>query len=1554
MTRQNTRIQTSPFVVSEDIEPRILYSADAAVLAYVPDSPAQDITSISLLGNVESSRGAQQLDQSPARHLVVLDGSVDDLEVLVDDLAARQADGAPIDLFVIDPTMDGIYALSDYLGSGQQQYSAVHLISHGDAGEFQLGSQFVTNDSIRSRAAEFSAWAESLTDNADLLIYGCELGATGAGRSLVDALAVLTTADVAASDNSTGHGSFNGDWLLEVQAGDIEAGLPFSTAAIAAWQYELNLAPGSVEQRLNTTTDGDQSLTVGVGHQIASNDTQTVVVWHGDDAGELFYRVFQASDPTTGTEQLILNNTDIDRDAAVVAMSADGSFMVAWTGVDRSGSGTGSREVFAQRFSSDGSPIVRAADAYTYAYANPYEFRVNPTDAGGISDADAYDQFEPSVTATSDGGYVVTWTGQELVSTVPFTITNEETLLSRYDASGLRVVDIARPFVGSTVYNTNQATFAVSPDGSYQVVAAIIHDVFDDDYLQLRSVDNTGQADGQIALNFAISGVDLSRPSIAVNDAGQVAVMVEANNGSLILTHLEWDGTENYTVTSGGTDPDIVIRSNGDVIAAWHSGGDVRVADVALSAPESPTILASNTVVTGSRLAPSLAFVSDTSVSAVWSGDGPGDASGVFIRNFNILPPGMKYTVSGSTTDESGTAVTLSVALSTQPIAAVQVQVAATLPTEAGVSASTLLFNPTNWDIPQQVVVTGLSDGVPDGDQAYAISLDPGGSLDTQYGSLSAQQIPLTNLGITDIVDLDPTMPHMISEVAAAGSLAGITVSATHTGQTVSYVLITPGSNFQVESSTGVVSVAAGANLTPGMESLTIEASSTAGASVQRSFSVTISDANNNPPVIDPNQGVQIPEHFPGPDVLITPSVTDADTLTVFQDWTITGGSGQAYFSIDPATGEIRVADPGGLDYEVHRSVALELQVTVSDGANTSAVQTILVTLTDINDNKTVVNPNQVFSVAENSPDGTLVGTIQTSDLDTLVVPLNWTLVGGSGSADFVLDPATGAIRVSSPGGLDVEALAGYTLTVTASDDSQVSDPADVAVNLVDTNEAPLGASNTSTVSEDRVLIFSAADFIFSDPDAGDGLSAVQIASVPNAGQLFLNNIPVPPLVGPMTVSVAEIQAGLLTYRPPADFAGTTSFSLQVADAAGLLSGENLQTILVQPVNDVPVVSGSLDVLAAAGETAAVGPAVISASDQEDGAIDLIFRVDAVPLFGELLKNGNQLAAGQSFTQADLLSGQIAYRSVVPPSAGESFTVSVSDSDGATVGAIVVTVNVGSPVFNDPGQGLAGPADEMADSTGDSDDATDVGETADGVTSEDMQSPGSAEQSPSAGSVAPPTDGAVSSGIRAVAGTGNTDNAAGFRMADEATDRSQTAGRHYLTTTETDYDAYRVGDLWPRDMAPADIRYDTTSAQPGEIFQRDFNSADWRRSVHVLDQQSDQGVMIERRFVASSVTVSTGLTIGYVLWLLRGGALLSSVLASMPAWRSIDPLPVLSSLDRAGDRSGDSSDDDSLQGLLRSAAEKPGEPAFADETASSSAVGSVPADQHSAASNSTA
>jgi hypothetical protein len=68
----------------------------------------------------------------------------------------------------------------------------------------------------------------------------------------------------------------------------------------------------------------------------------------------------------------------------------------------------------------------------------------------------------------------------------------------------------------------------------------------------------------------------------------------------------------------------------------------------------------------------------------------------------------------------------------------------------------------------------------------------------------------------------------------------------------------------------------------------------------------------------------------------------------------------------------------------------------------------------------------------------------------------------------------------------------------------------------------------------------------------------------------------------------------------------------------------------------------------------------------------------------------------------------------------------------------------------------------------------------------------------------------------------------------------------------------------------------------------------------------------EHRIVGSSVAVGASFSVGYVIWLLRGGVLATSLLSSLPAWRFVDPLPVLARM-RQDD---DDDSDDSLESLV--------------------------------------
>ena len=113
---------------------------------------------------------------------------------------------------------NALATINEYLAS-HDNIDAVHLVTHGNEGVFKIGAANVDADYVAANSAAIQGWSDSLNENADIMIYGCNLAATQDGVDLISSIAGLTGADVAASIDTTG---IAGNWTLEVSTGDID------------------------------------------------------------------------------------------------------------------------------------------------------------------------------------------------------------------------------------------------------------------------------------------------------------------------------------------------------------------------------------------------------------------------------------------------------------------------------------------------------------------------------------------------------------------------------------------------------------------------------------------------------------------------------------------------------------------------------------------------------------------------------------------------------------------------------------------------------------------------------------------------------------------------------------------------------------------------------------------------------------------------------------------------------------------------------------------------------------------------------------------------------------------------------------------------------------------------------------------------------------------------------------------------------------------------------------------------------------------------------------
>lgn len=161
--------------------------------------------------------------------IVFIDGTVEDAE----QLALSTLPG--VEAVLLDPTQDGIAQITATLAN-RSNITGVHLIGHGSSGRLRLGSSTVNQETIAQYADSLNQWKTALTEDADLLLYGCNVAADPAGQAFVNRLSQLTDADVAASDDLTGNAALGGDWLLEYTTGLIDSPLALQVQAMQAYQ----------------------------------------------------------------------------------------------------------------------------------------------------------------------------------------------------------------------------------------------------------------------------------------------------------------------------------------------------------------------------------------------------------------------------------------------------------------------------------------------------------------------------------------------------------------------------------------------------------------------------------------------------------------------------------------------------------------------------------------------------------------------------------------------------------------------------------------------------------------------------------------------------------------------------------------------------------------------------------------------------------------------------------------------------------------------------------------------------------------------------------------------------------------------------------------------------------------------------------------------------------------------------------------------------------------------------------------------------------------------
>ncbi len=439
-----------------------------------------------------------------------------------------------------------------------------------------------------------------------------------------------------------------------------------------------------------------------------------------------------------------------------------------------------------------------------------------------------------------------------------------------------------------------------------------------------------------------------------------------------------------------------------------------------------------------------------------------------------------------------------------------------------------------------------------------------------------------------------------VLENAAVGTQVGITAQANNNGgPPVTYSLTdSAGGRFQINATTGVVTVAAALDFetAPGQAyNITVQASDGIFTTAQ-TFTIGVGNVNEAPAGTnntitaseDTNRvftaadfGFTDPSDSAAPNALAAVRITTLPAAGTLLNNGNPVAVGDFVSAADIAAGHlvfVPAANASGAGYASFTFQVRDNGGTANGGVDTDqSPNTMTINVTAVNDAPTATGLTQSLVINEDAAATALFPVDPVvADIDSGTVTAKLTLNASAGvlvgagagvlSAGVLtytitgtaaaVNTALGAVTYDSAANFHGTTSVGITIDDGANGPQGANPTGTVSITVNSVNDAPAGTNNTVTASEDTNRVFTAADFGFSDTSdsPANTLAAVVITTLPAAGTLLNNGVPV---VAGNSVSAAAIAAGQLVFVPAANAngAGYASFTFQVRDNGGTANG---------------------------------------------------------------------------------------------------------------------------------------------------------------------------------------------------------------------------------------------------------------------------------------------------------------------------------------------------------------------------------------------------------------
>jgi hypothetical protein len=201
--------------------------------------------------------------------------------------------------------------------------------------------------------------------------------------------------------------------------------------------------------------------------------------------------------------------------------------------------------------------------------------------------------------------------------------------------------------------------------------------------------------------------------------------------------------------------------------------------------------------------------------------------------------------------------------------------------------------------------------------------------------------------------------------------------------------------------------------------------------------------------------------------------------------------------SIEAATGKIKISNQAGIDYEIRHQLVIQAKAISTN--TLSDTFTITINITNVQEPPTT-GPQQ-FTIPENSPNSTIVGSVPAQGQGSL----SYSIIEGNDAGVFTISSVTGQITVADNSTLNFELTPLYLLQVNVSNGVS-SAQAPVTINITNIDEPPPLNDDTITIYDTTPTGTIVYQFITEDPEGATDL-VFEIVNASTPGVFTLDTV---------------------------------------------------------------------------------------------------------------------------------------------------------------------------------------------------------------------------------------------------------------------------------------------------------------------------------------------------------------------------------------------------------------------------------------------------------------